>query len=125
MFGTVKKILIIEDKADFREPLVEECRRQGVEVLEADSIESARALFIEHQSTIDAIIVDGCVDSRDTFDTPLLVREMREKDFKKRIVASSHSENNNEILKSAGADFGITKDNQYGILLVLGLEPTY
>ena len=87
-----RKVLLIEDKTKFSEPMREMLEDYDIEVLLAETISEALAL-IERVGTFDAIIIDGCIEGEgNSFDCPPLIEYILKKGITKILVAASTNE---------------------------------
>ena len=109
----MRTILIVEDNNGLRDTLKEKCKRkygdQSV-IIEAGTLAQAFDVFDKNASTLDAITMDGCVDTKsDHADTLPLIQHMRTAGFKGPIIANSSAEKNLELMKAAGASHACSK----------------
>ncbi len=96
------KVLIVEDDAGVRLRYREACPA-GTEVLEADNLDMAIKLFLEHEATTDVIIVDGCVPG-DEINTLPFIRSARRRGYGGTMIAASSSSLYREQMVAAGCD---------------------
>ena len=72
--------------------------------------ESAVPVFVEHRETINLIIMDGVLGTRETDELVQLLRDPEMGNFKGTILVVSGLAHVNEKLRKAGADETVNKD---------------
>jgi len=92
---------------------------EGVEVLWANTIETARQILKERAKEISLIILDACLQS-DKPNSMVLIPEARNNGFNGIIIASSGNDEYSQTLLRAGANYKSDKvDTPKMALLVL------
>ena len=104
------KVLIVEDNQAALDRITRLLEEEGVEVVSAMTTESAVPVFVEHRETINLIIMDGVLGTRETDELVQLLRDPEMGNFKGTILAVSGLAHVNEKLMKAGADETVNKD---------------
>ncbi len=84
-------ILVVDDEVGIQDVLRFLLEDEGYEVLQAKTLAEAREVFDSQKSKIDAILLDGIMDSGNTTDL-LLNYMVKESEFSKPVIAFSGDE---------------------------------
>lgn len=100
-----KLVLVIDDDRGFHQSITYMTGNAfPVRFLSATKLHQARELFHRHRDHIDAIFVDGCVESRnDDCDTLTLIQLFKTQGFRGPIVAMASARHHRIEMCNAGA----------------------
>jgi len=99
----MKKVLIIEDSKVLQASWKYDLEDMGMEVIQAFTLEEARAKTAEELHDISLIVMDACLTPDMGAETLELTAEIR-KEFAGPIMANSSREENQKLLLEAGCD---------------------
>ncbi len=99
-------VLLIEDDDLLCRAFKRSLELRGVTTIQASSVEEGQRLFHAHRDSLDAIVMDGCLNSPNLNTLPL-IKEIKDSGFAQPIIAASGDPKNRRIMMAHGCTHAV------------------